>query len=218
MGIMKRLFRANKKKMNNIRELGRIKYLEKEEVLRFFQAIPVEKHRDRALFDLIYRHGLRRIEVTWLRKEWINNSRIWIKRAKNGISQEYYLHPSSQLLISLYLNERGEDRNPSLFITRESRENKSISKNLVYQLFRRYAEQAKVPADKRFVHILKHSIAVHLLNAGWDIIDVQDWLGHRDIKNTAIYGKISNRRREKQFQKILKSNEIANTIVGMKVS
>jgi site-specific recombinase XerD len=86
MEIIKRLFGVNKKKMNNIKELGRIKYLEKEEVLRFFHAIPVEKHRDRTLFDLIYRHGLRRIEATWLRKEWINNSRIWIKRAKNGIS------------------------------------------------------------------------------------------------------------------------------------
>ena len=79
-----------------------------------------------------------------------------------------------------------------------------------------YAENAAIPPGKRFVHILKHSIAVHLLNAGWDIIDVQDWLGHKDIKNTAIYGKISNKRREKQFQKLLKSKEIANTLVGIK--
>jgi len=165
-------------------------------VLSFFRAIPVENYCNRALFDLIYRHGLRRIEVTWLRKDWINNGRIWIKRAKNGISQEYNLHPNSQLLIRFYLAERGEDENPFLFISRESRDDRSISKNLVYQLFRKYAERAKVPPDKRFVHILKHSIAVHLLNAGWDIIDVQDWLGHRDIKNTAIYGKISNKWRE----------------------
>ena len=61
---------------------SRIKYLEKEEVYRLFAAIPPENLRDRALFDLIYRHGLRRIEVTWLRKEWLSNGRIWIKRAK----------------------------------------------------------------------------------------------------------------------------------------
>ena len=194
----------------------RIKYLEKEEVFRLFKTIPARNSRDRTLFDLIYRQGLRRIEATWLRKDWINNGRIWIKRAKNGVSQEYNLHPDSQKLIKLYLSQRGEDNNPFLFVGRQSGNNKPISKGMIYHLFRKYAENAAIPPDRRFVHILKHSIAVHLLNAGWDIIDVQDWLGHKDIKNTAIYGKISNKRREKQFQKLLKSKEIANTLVGIK--
>lgn len=193
----------------------RIKYLEKEEVYRLFRAIPTNNYRDRALFDLVYRHGLRRIEATWLRKDCIHNGRIWINRAKNGISQEYNLHPDSKILIKFYLNQRGEDNNPFLFIGRQSRCDKPISKAMIYHLFRMYADKAGISPDKRFVHILKHSIAVHLLNAGWDIIDVQDWLGHKDIKNTAIYGKISNKRRERQFQKILKSNEIAKTLTGI---
>lgn len=195
----------------------RIKYLEKKEVYRLFKAIPPDNHRDRALFDLIYRHGLRRIEATWLRKEWIGNDRIWIKRAKNGVSQEYNLHPDSQKLIKMYLIGRCEDANPYLFVGRESGKNKSISRGLIYHLFRKYAEKACLSPDKHFVHILKHSIAVHLLNAGWDIIDVQDWLGHKDLKNTAIYGKISNKRRETQFQKLLKSGEIADTLAGIEV-
>lgn len=190
----------------------RIKYLEKEDVFRLFRAIPSHSYRDRAAFDLIYRHGLRRIEVTWLRKDWIGKSRIWIRRAKNGISQEYNLHPDSQKLISRYLIHRGEDSNPFIFIGRESGENKPISKGMIYHLFRKYAEKAKIPPDKRFVHVLRHSIAVHLLNAGWDISDVQDWLGHKDVRNTLIYGKISNKRREMQFQKLLRSSEIANTL------
>ena len=193
----------------------RIKYLEKEEVYRLFRAIPPENHRDRALFDLIYRHGLRRVEATWLRKEWISNGRIWIKRAKNGVSQEYNLHPDSQRLIRMYLIRRGDDANPYLFVGRESGPDKSISEGMIYHLFRKYSEKAGIPPEKRFVHILKHSIAVHLLNAGWDIIDVQDWLGHKDLKNTAIYGKISNKRREIQFQKLLKSREIADTLAGL---
>jgi len=195
----------------------RIKYLEKEEVYRLFKAIPPDNSRDRAIFDLIYRHGLRRIEATWLRKEWIGNGRIWIKRAKNGVSQEYNLHPDSQKLIGKYLIIRGENANPYLFVGRESGENRPISRGLIYHLFRKYAEKAALAPDKHFVHILKHSIAVHLLNAGWDIIDVQDWLGHKDLKNTAIYGKISNKRRETQFKKLLKSGEIADTLAGIKV-
>ncbi len=194
----------------------RIKYLEKEEVYRLFRAIPTKSYRCRALFDLMYRHGLRRIEATWLRKDWISNGRIWIKRAKKGISQEYNLHPDSQILLRLYLSQRGKDDNPFLFVGRQSGNNRPISKGLIYHLFRKHAEKAGITPDKRFVHILKHSIAVHLLNAGWDIIDVQDWLGHKDIKNTAIYGKISNKRRDRQFQKLLKSKEIASTLVGTK--
>ena len=86
---------------------------------------------------------------------------------------------------------------------------------MIYHLFRKYARKAGILPEKRFVHILRHSIAVHLLNAGWDISDVQDWLGHKDIKNTSIYGKISNKRREIQFQRLLKSKEIANTLAGI---
>jgi site-specific recombinase XerD len=196
---------------------SRIKYLEKGDVYRLFAAIPAENMRDRALFDLIYRHGLRRIEVTWLKKEWITNGRIWIKRAKKGISQEYSLHPASKKIIKLYLNQRIEDSNPFIFVGRESGSEKSISGEMIYHLFKKYAEKAGIPPEKRFVHILRHSIAVHLLNVGWDIIDVQDWLGHKDIKNTTIYGKISNKRREKQFKKLLNSGEVANTLAGIEV-
>lgn len=215
MRIVNKFFHLNRKRMLTPKDL-RIKYLEKKEVCKLFSAIPAKNYRDRTLFDLIYRHGLRRIEATWLRKDWISNGRIWIKRAKNGNSQEYNLHPDSKKLIRLYLSHRVEDGNPFLVVSRESRSNKPISQGMIYHLFRAYAEKARISPDKRFVHILKHSIAVHLLNAGWDIIDVQDWLGHKDIKNTAIYGKISNKRREKQFQRLLKSGEIANTLVRFK--
>ncbi|MGB8346042.1 MAG: tyrosine-type recombinase/integrase [Ktedonobacteraceae bacterium] len=192
-----------------------IKYLEKEEVYKFFMSITGKNYRDKALFDLIYRHGLRRIEATWLKKDWVHNGRIWVQRAKNGISQEYNLHPASAKLLELYLAQRGEDANAYLFISRESRDARPISSGLIYHLFQKYAARAGIVPEKRFVHILRHSISVHLLNAGWDISDVQDWLGHRDIRNTAIYGKVSNKRREMQFKKLLKSNEIANTLPGV---
>ena len=40
-----------------------VPYLTREEVERFFHAIPQPNLRDRLLFDLIYRHGLRRGEA-----------------------------------------------------------------------------------------------------------------------------------------------------------
>jgi site-specific recombinase XerD len=215
MKAIGRLFQPKRRKMQDTKVVP-IRYLGKEEVSRFFKVIPADHIRDRVLFDLIYRHGLRRVEATWLKREWIYNGRIWIKRAKKGISQEYNLHPDSIALLSLYLKQRVEDSNPFLFTSRESGNKKSISASLIYQLFKEYAQKANIQTDKRFVHIMRHSIAVHLLNAGWDIVDVQDWLGHKDIKSTTIYGKISNRRREQQFQRLLKSSELATTMVSLK--
>ena len=49
--------------------IRQIAYLTKEEVERFFGAIPAENFRDRLLFDVIYQYGLRRTEALLIRRE-----------------------------------------------------------------------------------------------------------------------------------------------------
>jgi site-specific recombinase XerD len=41
----------------------------------------------------------------------------------------------------------------------------------------RYGAAVDLPPEKRTFHILKHSIATHLLDAGADLAFVRDWLG-----------------------------------------
>jgi hypothetical protein len=87
-----------------------------------------------------------------------------------------------------------------LFVSRQSG-NQPISPSTIYGLFRRYAGAADLRVDHRHPHVLRHSIAVHLMNAGWDAADVQDGLGHRDITSTMVYAAVTNRRREQKYER-----------------
>jgi site-specific recombinase XerD len=68
----------------------------------------------------------------------------------------------------------------------------------VQRLFERYAEQAGIRGQS--IHCLRHSTAVHLLEAGRGIEDVADHLGHRQLANTSIYAPITNPLREQVFR------------------
>ena len=184
-------------------------YLTREEVERFFDAIPATNIRDRALFDLIYRHGLRRGEAARLTLDDVQGGKIWISRLKHGLSGGYPLHPRSKQLLRVYLASRPSGGS-FLFRTRR-RSGAPISGGEINRLFHLYARAASLPARRCHVHVLRHSIGTHLMNAGWDVADVQDWLGHRDIKSTMIYAQITNKRREERYRETLRSREIART-------
>jgi integrase len=186
---------------------GVLAYLAKSEVERLFASIAPERARDRLLFDLMYRYGLRRLEAGLLRREHLTDGRIWITRVKGGVSGEYPIHPLTRRLLWSYLSMR-RDENPCLFPSRQDA-GRPLSASMIYHLFRGYADAADLPGDRRHPHVLRHSIAVHLMNAGWDAADVQDWLGHRDIASTMVYATVTNKRREAKYEEALLSSEIA---------
>jgi integrase len=204
-GIASRTAGASVKRQN-VRD---VKYVGKKEVERLFEAIPPSAARDALLFDMIYRYGLRREEATLLLREHVQD-RIRVTRVKHGISRDYPIFRRTRRLLWSYLSKRGDDGNPFLFPSPQI-PGAAISASLVYHLFRGYALDARLPTDRRHPHVLRHSIAVHLLNAGWDLVDVQHWLGHASITSTMIYAQVSNYRLNKQFRalRLSRSSQIA---------
>jgi site-specific recombinase XerD len=51
-------------------------------------------------------------------------------------------------------------------------------------------------------HVIRHTTALHLIEAGNDIFIVKDWLGHVDIKTTSQYVEISIDRKRKALEKM----------------
>ena len=189
-----------------------VKFLTKQEVERFFAAIPTCNLRDRLLFDLIYRYGLRRSEAGLIdRARHLTSDRIWITRLKGGFSGFYPISASTRKLMWQYLSTLHQTSNTRLFPSRQSAA-RGIGGSTVYSLFRRYARAAGLPPDKCHPHVLRHSIAVHFLDTdGVELLDVKDWLAHRHISSTMVYAYISAMRRQRSYRRVLASRQIART-------
>ncbi|HUW44288.1 MAG TPA: tyrosine-type recombinase/integrase [Dehalococcoidia bacterium] len=184
-----------------------IKYLTQDELKRLLGAITSK--RDSAIFRLAYYHGLRASEIGTLRAEDIDltRGRIRIIRLKHSQCGEYPMQHDEIKALKAWLRERDND-NTWLF---PSSRGLPISRRTLDYLMKAYGEKAGIPPDKRHFHVLKHSIATHLLDAGADIRFVQDWIGHKNIQNTIVYAQITNPAREQQARKLFASPMIVGT-------
>src|SRR5690348_7433149 len=116
-----------------------------------------------------------------------SGGRIRIRRLKGGLSGERPIFRNLLPLVRQYVESR-RDNAEALFTGLRGR----LKKRRIQELFRFYATEAGLPADRRHIHVLRHSAAVHVLDAGEDIDFARDHLGHRSIQSTMTYAQISD--------------------------
>ena len=181
-----------------------IHFLTQPELRALFRVMT--RKRDRALFLVAYRHGLRASEVGLLHVDDLNlaQQRLTIHRVKRSLSGIYPLRADEVTALKAYLRER-KHPSPNLFL---SQRGTPISRRQLDTLMKHYGEEAGIPASKRHFHVLKHSIATHLLDAGADLRFVQDWVGHKNVQNTTKYAQLTNPRRDEEARKLFADHRV----------
>lgn len=173
----------------------KIKFLTSDELKQLMSVI--DNKRDKALFLIAYRHGLRASEVGMLQVTDLDfkQNKIMIHRLKGSHSGTQPLQPDEIKTLKAYLKARLNQASPILFL---SRNNTPVHRRTLDDLMKKYGQLANLPPDKQHFHVLKHSIATHLLEVSGDLRFVQDWLGHSNIQNTIIYSYLTSTTRDQK--------------------
>lgn len=149
--------------------------------------------RDQALLELLYSSGLRRSEVAGLNVgdvDFLSGTvRVFGKGAKErvvpvgdtalGRLRQYLKTRSAQASEPVFVNARGG----------------RLSGAGIALIVRKASGRRLTP------HKLRHSFATHLLNAGADIREVQEMLGHKSLNATQVYTHVSLQRLRDAYSK-----------------
>jgi integrase len=172
---------------------GRMTILSPGEVLALLKTARNRSTRDWAMILLAYRHGLRASEVCGLKLADIDlkAGSISIRRLKGSLHtiQPLYQHRGQPLLdettaVRAWLRKRRGDGSDYLFT---SQKGGKLGRTQFFRNFQRVAETAGLPIEKRHPHVLKHSLASHLVYGNVNLALVRQALGHRSIRSTMAY-------------------------------
>jgi len=161
--------------------------------------------RDTAILELFYSTGMRIAELCGLtdaRLDLLSGTALVRGKGK----KERFCpigRPAAQALQAALdardglLAERGAGRAPALFVNKNGGPltPRSVERSLKKYLAAAQLDPATTP------HVMRHSFATHMLDAGADLRSVQELLGHASLSTTQIYTHVSVERLKDEYGK-----------------
>ena len=158
----------------------------------------IDDIRDRALFLLLLRTGVRIGEALGLR---LNDLDIKGRKVhlfegeKNSMGRVVYLSDDALFAIKLWLRRRNKNQEFIFY----GKSNGHLCYSTGRGLFMKYLRKAGLDQKGYTVHCLRHTFASELLNAGMRLECLQQLLGHQDIEVTRRYARLTDTTREEEY-------------------
>lgn len=160
-------------------------------------------YRDFLLLDVLYSTGLRVSELVSLEVSHLFNGRgQFLIRGKGNKERLVFISQLALSYLKKYFQLRemhleGKAATNSFFL---SKIGKPLSVRGVQYIIQKYIENLGILKNIS-PHMMRHSFATHLLNAGADIRAVQELLGHSSLATTQVYTHVSKSKLKEQLSK-----------------
>jgi len=169
--------------------------LSRKEVQTILNNVKMDYHR--ACLVGIYSLGLRLQEGTNLKISDIDSDRMFVHIHRGKGNKDRFV-PLPKRTLEIFRENWKTHKNPELLFPAPGRgqihmpaSKKPVPYPSIQTAFHRALKKTKI-LKKASVHNLRHSYAVHLLEAGVSMRYVQEYLGHNDPRTTMIYLKLIN--------------------------
>ena len=161
-----------------------------------------EAKRDKAMLELLYATGMRVTELVSLNVRDVNLRAGFVRCLGKGSKERVIpIHSKAVKAVKTYIDDgrvrlltsSGEQ---ALFLNRRGQR---LTRQGFWLILKGYAKKSEIKTEMT-PHVLRHSIATHLLNSGkMNLRELQELLGHANISTTQIYTHLSVERMRQAY-------------------
>jgi len=176
------------------------RHLKDDQVRRLFAVI--KDLRDRAMFMLMLRCGLRVQEVAQLTVDALEYQRrqIFVFKGKGGRDRVVYMSEDARSALLAYLEKRSSKAKGLFLVQKGPMRGTPLSVRGIQKRIEYYARKSDLNVS---CHRLRHTMATQLLNADADLATIQDLLGHGQITTTQRYCRVANLKVQRDYYKAM---------------